>query len=213
MVTAYDYPSGKVASEAGVELVLVGDSAAMTVLGHDSTVPVDDGRDADARPAPSTRGSTHPLVVADLPFMSYQVDDRDAMLNGRPRSSRRAAPTPSRWRAPGRRSTASSRSRGAGIPVMGHLGLTPQTATSLGGFKAQGRTADAALELLSTTRSRSRRPAPSRSCSSACPRRSRGRHGAPHDPRPSASVRAPAATGRCWSTTTCWARRPRRRAS
>ncbi len=146
MVTAYDYPSGKVASEAGVELVLVGDSAAMTVLGHDSTVPVTiDEMLLLTRAA--ARGSTHPLVIGDLPFMSYQVDDRDAMVTaGRfikeggadAVKMEGAGPTLDRILAVTR----------AGIPVMGHLGLTPQTATALGGFKAQGRTAAAALQLV-----------------------------------------------------------------
>jgi 3-methyl-2-oxobutanoate hydroxymethyltransferase len=146
MVTAYDYPSGQVASEAGVDLVLVGDSAAMTVLGLDSTVPVTmDEMVIFTRAA--ARGSTHPLVVADLPFLSYQVDDRDAILNaGRlikeagadAVKMEGAGPTISRIRAVA----------GVGMPVMAHLGLTPQTATALGGFKAQGRTVAAALRLV-----------------------------------------------------------------
>jgi 3-methyl-2-oxobutanoate hydroxymethyltransferase len=146
MVTAYDYPSGQVASEAGVELVLVGDSAAMTVLGHQSTVPVTvDEMLLLTRAA--ARGSSHPLVVADLPFMSYQVSDADAMIaSGRfvkeggadAVKMEGAGPTLDRILAVTR----------AGIPVMGHLGLTPQTATALGGFKAQGRTAAAALQVL-----------------------------------------------------------------
>jgi 3-methyl-2-oxobutanoate hydroxymethyltransferase len=146
MVTAYDFPSGQVASEAGVELVLVGDSAAMTVLGHQSTVPVTvDEMLLLTRAA--ARGSSHPLVVADLPFMSYQVSDTDAMVaSGRfvkeggadAVKMEGAGPTLDRILAVAR----------AGIPVMGHLGLTPQTATALGGFKAQGRTAHAALQLV-----------------------------------------------------------------
>jgi 3-methyl-2-oxobutanoate hydroxymethyltransferase len=146
MVTAYDFPSGKVASEAGVELVLVGDSAAMTVLGHESTVPVTVDEMLMLTRA-AARGSTHPLVIADLPFMSYQVDDRDALITaGRfvkeggadAVKMEGAGPTLGRIHAVTQ----------AGIPVMGHLGLTPQTATALGGFKAQGRTAAAALELV-----------------------------------------------------------------
>jgi 3-methyl-2-oxobutanoate hydroxymethyltransferase len=146
MVTAYDYPSGQVASEAGVELVLVGDSAAMTVLGHQSTVPVTIDEMLMLTRA-AARGSTHPLVIADLPFMSYQVDDRDAMV------------TAGRFVKDGGADAVKMEGAGptldrivavtqAGIPVMGHLGLTPQTATALGGFKAQGRTAAAALQLV-----------------------------------------------------------------
>ncbi len=146
MVTAYDYPSGKVASEAGVELVLVGDSAAMTVLGHDVDRAGHHRRDADADARRRARLDAS-AVIGDLPFMSYQVDDRDAMVTaGRfikeggadAVKMEGAGPTLDRILAVTR----------AGIPVMGHLGLTPQTATALGGFKAQGRTADAALQLI-----------------------------------------------------------------
>jgi 3-methyl-2-oxobutanoate hydroxymethyltransferase len=146
MLTAYDYPSAQVASAAGVDVILVGDSAAMTVLGHASTVPAT-MEEMLVLTRAVTRGSTHPLVVADMPFLSYQPDDRDAILNaGRLVKEggadavkvEGAASTLHRVRAV----------TGAGIPVMGHLGLTPQTATALGGFKAQGRTAKAALQLV-----------------------------------------------------------------
>jgi 3-methyl-2-oxobutanoate hydroxymethyltransferase len=146
MVTVYDFPSGQIASAAGVELVLVGDSAAMTVLGHDSTLPATMGEMLVLTRA-AARGSEHPLLIADMPFLSYQPGDRDAILNaGRfvkeggadAVKMEGAGPTLDRIRAV----------TGAGMPVMAHLGLTPQTATALGGFKAQGRTADAALQLV-----------------------------------------------------------------
>src|SRR3954451_24556195 len=118
----------------------------MTEIGHQSTVPVTvDEMLLLTRAA--ARGSTRPLVVADLPFMSYQVSDQDAMVaSGRfvkeggadAIKMEGAGPTLDRILAVTR----------AGMPVMGHLGLTPQTATALGGFKAQGRTAAAALQLL-----------------------------------------------------------------
>ena len=92
---------------------------------------------------------------------------------------------------------------GAGMPVMGHLGLTPQTATALGGFKAQGRTTSAARSSCCATRAPSRRPAPSRWCWSASRRRSPRAITEPPRSPSSASARAPAATARCWSTTTC----------
>jgi 3-methyl-2-oxobutanoate hydroxymethyltransferase len=145
MVTAYDAPSGRLADAAGVDVILVGDSAAMVVLGLDSTVPATMDEMVMLTRA-VTRGARRPLVVADLPFGSYQTSDEDAL-----RSSIRflkeagadavklegAGPMLSRVRA----------LVGAGIPVMGHLGLTPQSATMLGGFKAQGRTAAKAQQL------------------------------------------------------------------
>jgi 3-methyl-2-oxobutanoate hydroxymethyltransferase len=146
MITAYDFPSGQMASEAGVELVLVGDSAAMTVLGHDSTVPATMEEMLMLTRA-AARGSTHPLVIADMPFGSYQVDDRDAIVNAA-RMVKEGGADAVKMEGAG---TTLARIRAvvdAGIPVMGHLGLTPQTATALGGFKAQGRTAAAALRLL-----------------------------------------------------------------
>ncbi|HXG75380.1 MAG TPA: 3-methyl-2-oxobutanoate hydroxymethyltransferase [Gaiellaceae bacterium] len=150
MVTAYDAPGGRLADEAGVDLVLVGDSAAMTVLGHDSTVPAT-MEEMLVLTRAVARGARRPLVVADLPFGSFQVSDEDALRNAirfvkeagaDAVKLEGAGPTLSRVRA----------LVGAGIPVMGHLGLTPQSATMLGGFKAQGRTADKALRLLADAR-------------------------------------------------------------
>ena len=146
MVTAYDFPSGQLASEAGVDLVLVGDSAAMTVLGYDSTVPTSmDEMLLLTRAA--ARGSTHPLVIADLPFLSYQIDDRDAISNAG-RFVKEAGADAVKMEGAGTTLQRIAAVVAAGIPVMGHLGLTPQTATALGGFKAQGRTAASALRLL-----------------------------------------------------------------
>jgi 3-methyl-2-oxobutanoate hydroxymethyltransferase len=146
MVTAYDYPSGRIAEEAGVDLVLVGDSAAMTVLGHASTVPATMD-EMLMLTAAVTRACRRALVVADLPFLSYQVSDEDAVRNaGRFLKEARADAVKLEGAGPmlGRIATLAS----VGIPVMGHLGLTPQTATSLGGWKAQGRSAAAASRLL-----------------------------------------------------------------
>jgi len=150
MVTAYDAPGGRLADQAGADLVLVGDSAAMTVLGHDSTVPATIEEMLVLTRA-VTRGARRPLVVADLPFGSFQVSDEDAVRNAirfvkeagaDAVKLEGAGPTLSRVRA----------IVGAGIPVMGHLGLTPQSATMLGGFKAQGRSAEKALRLLADAR-------------------------------------------------------------
>jgi 3-methyl-2-oxobutanoate hydroxymethyltransferase len=145
MVTAYDAPSGRLADAAGADLILVGDSAAMVVLGHDSTVPATVDEMLVLTRA-VTRGARRPLVVADMPFGSFQVSDESALENAirfikeaeaEAVKVEGAGPTLSRVQA----------LVGAGIPVMGHIGLTPQSATMLGGFKAQGRTADKAVRL------------------------------------------------------------------
>jgi 3-methyl-2-oxobutanoate hydroxymethyltransferase len=143
MITAYDAPSARLADEAGVDLILVGDSAAMVVLGHDSTVPATvDEMIILTRAA--NRGARRPLVVADLPFGSYQVSDEQAVETAI-RFVKEAAADAVKLEG-----ALLSRVRAltaAGIPVMGHIGLTPQTATMLGGFKAQGRSAAKAVEL------------------------------------------------------------------
>jgi 3-methyl-2-oxobutanoate hydroxymethyltransferase len=150
MVTAYDAPGGRLADQAGADLVLVGDSAAMTVLGHESTVPATMDEMLVLTRA-VTRGARRPLVVADMPFGSFQVSDDDAVRNAI-RFVKEAGADAVKLEGAG---TTLSRVRaivGAGIPVMGHLGLTPQSATMLGGFKAQGRSAEKALALLSDAR-------------------------------------------------------------
>ena len=146
MVTAYDYPSGRIAERAGVDLVLVGDSAAMVVLGHASTVPATMD-EMLMLTAAVTRACRRPLVIADLPFMSYQVSDEDA-LRAAGRFLKEAAADAVKLEGAGPMLARIRALAGAGIPVVAHLGLTPQTATSQGGFRAQGRTAQAALRLL-----------------------------------------------------------------
>ena len=146
MVTAYDAPGGRLADAAGADIILVGDSAAMVVLGHDSTVPATvDEMIVLTRAV--TRGARRPLVIADMPFGSFQVSDEEAIANAvrfvkeagaDAVKVEGAGPTLSRVRA----------LVGAGVPVMAHIGLTPQSATMLGGFKAQGRTAAKATRLL-----------------------------------------------------------------
>ena len=146
MVTAYDFPSGRLADEAGVDLILVGDSAAMTVLGHDSTVPATMEEMLMLTRA-VTRGAQRPLVLADLPFGSYQVSDEDAVRNSI-RFVKDAAADAVKLEGAGPSLSRVAAIVGAGIPVMGHIGLTPQSATMLGGFKAQGKTAEKARALL-----------------------------------------------------------------
>ena len=145
MITAYDAPSARIADRAGVDLILVGDSAAMVMLGHDSTVPATvDEMLVLTRAA--NRGARRPLVIADLPFGSYQVSDEQALTTAI-RFVKEAAADAVKLEGAGPTLSRARALAGAGIPVMGHLGLTPQTATMLGGFKAQGRTAEKAVQL------------------------------------------------------------------
>ena len=146
MVTAYDYPSAQVAEEAGVDVVLVGDSGAMTVLGHPSTVPVTLEELLMLAQA-VRRGLKTPLMVGDMPFGSYEASNEEAIRNAQ-RFIKEAGCDAVKIERGG---TSVERARalvGAGIPVMGHVGLTPQTATALGGYRAQGRTAERAKDVL-----------------------------------------------------------------
>jgi 3-methyl-2-oxobutanoate hydroxymethyltransferase len=145
MVTAYDAPSGRLADAAGADVILVGDSAAMTVLGHDSTVPATmDEMIVLTRAV--TRGARRPLVVADMPFGSFQVSDEEAMTNA-VRFVKEAGADAVKLEGAGPMLSRVRALVGGGIPVMGHIGLTPQSATMLGGFKAQGRTAEKAVRM------------------------------------------------------------------
>ena len=146
MVTAYDYPSGRLADAAGIDLILVGDSAAMTVLGHSTTVPVTMDEMLMLTRA-VTRGAERPLVVADLPFGSYQVSDEDAVRNS-VRFVKEAGADAVKLEGGGPMAERARAIIQAGTPVMGHVGLTPQTATALGGYRAQGRTAERARQVL-----------------------------------------------------------------
>jgi 3-methyl-2-oxobutanoate hydroxymethyltransferase len=146
MVTAYDFPSARAAEAAGVDLVLVGDSGAMTVLGYPSTVPVSlDELLVLARAV--RRGLSTPFMVGDLPFGSYEVSDEQAVETAM-RFVKEAGCDAVKLEGGGETSVSRARAIvNAGIPVMGHVGLTPQTATALGGYKAQGRTAEAAARV------------------------------------------------------------------
>jgi 3-methyl-2-oxobutanoate hydroxymethyltransferase len=143
MITAYDYPSAQVAQEAGVDVVLVGDSGAMTVLGYPSTVPVSTD-EMIMLAAAVRRGLRTPLLVGDLPFGSYEGSDEQAIATAQ-RFVKEAGCDAVKLERGG---TSVQRARAiveSGIPVMGHVGLTPQTATALGGYRAQGRTAEQAI--------------------------------------------------------------------
>jgi 3-methyl-2-oxobutanoate hydroxymethyltransferase len=146
MITAYDYPSALAADKANVDLVLVGDSGAMTVLGYPSTVAVElDELLVLAKAV--RRGLTNPFMVGDLPFGSYEVSDEQAVATAF-RFIKEAGCDAVKLEGGGEVSVARARAIvQAGIPVMGHVGLTPQTSTALGGYRAQGRTAEAAIEV------------------------------------------------------------------
>ncbi|HWG09082.1 MAG TPA: 3-methyl-2-oxobutanoate hydroxymethyltransferase [Solirubrobacteraceae bacterium] len=146
MVTAYDYPSARAAESAGVDLVLVGDSAATTMLGYNATTPVElDDMLVLARAV--RRGLRTPLMIGDLPFGSYEVSDEQAITTAM-RMVKEAGCEAVKLEGGGEASVRRARAIvNAGIPVMGHVGLTPQTSTALGGWKAQGRTALAAARI------------------------------------------------------------------
>jgi 3-methyl-2-oxobutanoate hydroxymethyltransferase len=142
MVTAYDHPTAQVVEAAGVDMVLVGDSAAMTVLGYDSTVPVTTDELLMLAKA-VRRGLTTPLLVGDLPFGSYEASDEQAIRTAH-RFVKEAGCDAVKLEGGGTSAARAAAIIAAGVPVMGHVGLTPQTATALGGYRAQGRTAEAA---------------------------------------------------------------------
>lgn len=151
MVTAYDYPGALAAEEAGVDVVLVGDSGAMTVLGHDSTVAITTGEMLVLAGA-VRRGLRGPLLVVDLPFGSYETSDEQAVATA-VRFVKEAGADAVKLEGGGAMSVSRVRAIvAAGIPVMGHVGLTPQTATALGGYKAQGRTTAAARRVAEEAR-------------------------------------------------------------
>lgn len=145
MVTAYDYPSAQVAEAAGVDLVLVGDSGAMTVLGYPTTVPVS-VEEMLMLTAAVRRGLRTPLLVADLPFGSYESSDAQAIATAQ-RFVKEGGAEAVKLEGGGVMAQRARAIVEAGIPVMGHVGLTPQTATQLGGYRAQGRTGDKAHQV------------------------------------------------------------------
>lgn len=146
MVSTYDMPFARLAEEAGVDLILVGDSLGMVVLGYESTVPVTMEEMLHHCRA-VVRGAPNTHLVCDLPFLSYHLDDRQAIENAGRLLKEGGADS---VKLEGGRGMA-SRIRavvGAGIPVVGHVGLTPQTVGTLGGYKVQGRDADSAGSLI-----------------------------------------------------------------
>jgi 3-methyl-2-oxobutanoate hydroxymethyltransferase len=150
MVTAYDAPSARLAEAAGVDAILVGDSAGTTVLGGSSTVPVTMAEMLVFARSVVT-GAPDTLIVADMPFGSYQVSEDTAVENAI-RLAKESGVDAVKLEGAGRTLTRVSGIVEAGVPVMGHIGLTPQSATLLGGYRAQGRTAAAAMRLVEEAR-------------------------------------------------------------
>ena len=146
MVTAYDYTAARIADAAGIPIILVGDSLGMVVLGYDSTIPVTMD-DMVRHTKMVSRGSSNALIVADLPFMAYQVDSNEAMRNAGRLMQDGGAHT---VKMEGGVAIADTVRRivDAGVPVMGHIGLTPQSVNALGGYRVQGRTRATARRLL-----------------------------------------------------------------
>lgn len=145
MLTAYDYPGAKFVDEAGVEIILVGDSLAMTVLGHANTVQVTMEEMLHHCKAVA-RGAKRAFLIGDMPFLSYQAEVAEAIRNAG-RFLKEAGMDAVKLES-GRQVAETIRAIiAAGIPVMGHVGLTPQSATQLGGFKIQGKTAEAAMQI------------------------------------------------------------------
>src|SRR3954468_21745454 len=145
MITAYDYPSALVAEEAGVDIVLVGDTAAMVVLGYDATTPV--GMDEMVTMAAAVRrGLKTPLLIGDMPFGSYERSNEHAIENAQ-RFVREAGCDAVKLERGGPSVERARAIAGSGIPVMGHVGLTPQSASALGGVKAQGKTVESAKQI------------------------------------------------------------------
>lgn len=146
MVTAYDYTTAKLADAAEIPIVLVGDSLGMVVLGYDSTIPVT-MEDMVHHVKMVARGSQQAMIVADLPFMTYQIDHAQALTNAGRLLQEGGAQT---VKLEGGESVAETVHRivEAGIPVMGHIGLTPQSVNAFGGYRVRGRHREEAVQLL-----------------------------------------------------------------
>ena len=145
MVTAYDAPTARVADAAGVDLILVGDSVAMVVLGYDDTLHVTMD-DMVHHTAAVARSNPHPMIVADLPWLSYHTGEADAVRNAA--GLIRAGAQAVKLEGGRKRLPVVEAIIDAEIPVMGHLGLTPQSLHAMGGFKVQGKDLDAAKDLV-----------------------------------------------------------------
>jgi 3-methyl-2-oxobutanoate hydroxymethyltransferase len=145
-ITAYDYPTALLVDRAGLDMILVGDSLGMTVLGYDSTLPVTMDEVVHHTKA-VTRAVKRALVMGDMPFMSYNTSERDAIINAGRLVKEGGADAIKLEGGADVKDTVRAIVK-AGIPVVAHIGLTPQTSSLLGGFKVQGKTAEAAQKII-----------------------------------------------------------------
>lgn len=150
MMTAYDYTSGKLLEQAGIPLMLVGDSLGMVVLGYDSTVPVTMG-DMLHHIKTVVRGTEKAHIVGDLPFMSYHAEVSEAIRNAG-RILKEGGAQSIKLEGGQEMAETVNRIVKSGIPVMGHVGLTPQSVNQLGGYRVQGKTISDAIRLMEDTR-------------------------------------------------------------
>lgn len=146
MMTAYDYPTARLVDEAGSDMILVGDTLGMVVLGYDSTLPVT-MEEMIHHTRAAVRGAKHAMVVGDMPFMSYQTGWQDAMKNAA-RFLQETNCGAVKLEGGVRSAETVKHLVEAGIPVMGHIGLTPQSVNQIGGWKVQGKTPAAAVQLM-----------------------------------------------------------------
>lgn len=146
MLTAYDYPMARLVDDAGIDMILVGDSLGMVVLGYDSTVPVTMDEMIHHSKA-VRRGTKYAFLVGDMPFMSYQISKEEAVRNAG-RFMKEAGCDAVKLEGGDEVLEVTKAIVDAGIPVLGHLGLTPQTISKLGGYKIQGKDAEAAKKIL-----------------------------------------------------------------
>jgi len=146
MLTAYDYPMALLEDRAGIDIILVGDSLAMTVLGYENTLPVTMDEMIHHTKAVA-RGAKHALILGDMPFMSYNCSEREAILNAGRFMKEAGADAVKLEGGVSVKETIRAIVK-AGIPVMGHIGLTPQTISMLGGFKVQGKDAKGAQKII-----------------------------------------------------------------
>ena len=146
MLTAYDYTSARLADIAGIPIILVGDSLGMVVLGYDSTIPVT-MEDMVHHTKAVTRGTSHAFVVGDLPFMTYQIETSQALANAA-RLLQEGGAQAVKLEGGERVEETARRIVESGIPVMGHIGLTPQSVNSLGGYRAVGKVKHEVVQLI-----------------------------------------------------------------
>lgn len=151
MITSYDYPTAAIADEVGVDSILVGDSYGMVVLGYDTTIPVTVEELLPVCKA-VRRGASHSLLIADMPFLSFQISEEEAIRNAG-RFIKEGGMEAVKVEGGRKMSTNVRAISEAGIPVLGHIGVTPQTATLQSGYRVQGRNADSGNSLLQDAKS------------------------------------------------------------